>query len=147
MIRRPPRSTLFPYTTLFRSRHAALPRRAEAARARGGAGAAGPARGGGGRGARNGDRRSGRGAAARAAGRDAHEAAAGRATQAARALGDELLGLAARHARGGSLEAQLAVFERGEAQAHDVERIFRVDAARFARALAWAFVDRAVPVH
>src|SRR3712207_8768508 len=27
MIRRPPRSTLFPYTTLFRSRPAALPRR------------------------------------------------------------------------------------------------------------------------
>src|SRR3712207_8768772 len=26
MIRRPPRSTLFPYTTLFRSRHAALDR-------------------------------------------------------------------------------------------------------------------------
>src|SRR3712207_7484336 len=25
MIRRPPRSTLFPYTTLFRSRHARLP--------------------------------------------------------------------------------------------------------------------------
>src|SRR5438034_11606961 len=25
MIRRPPRSTLFPYTTLFRSRHAAVP--------------------------------------------------------------------------------------------------------------------------
>src|SRR3712207_8808404 len=25
MIRRPPRSTLFPYTTLFRSRHAAAP--------------------------------------------------------------------------------------------------------------------------
>src|SRR5690242_21212858 len=25
MIRRPPRSTLFPYTTLFRSRHPALP--------------------------------------------------------------------------------------------------------------------------
>src|SRR5258708_23961664 len=28
MIRRPPRSTLFPYTTLFRSRSAAAPRRA-----------------------------------------------------------------------------------------------------------------------
>src|SRR3712207_8271706 len=27
MIRRPPRSTLFPYTTLFRSRHAVLPAR------------------------------------------------------------------------------------------------------------------------
>src|SRR5256885_5480709 len=27
MIRRPPRSTLFPYTTLFRSRHRAGPRR------------------------------------------------------------------------------------------------------------------------
>src|SRR5258708_19214676 len=27
MIRRPPRSTLFPYTTLFRSRHAELARR------------------------------------------------------------------------------------------------------------------------
>src|SRR3712207_6905530 len=37
MIRRPPRSTLFPYTTLFRSRHdrrpAARPRRRHAARA------------------------------------------------------------------------------------------------------------------
>src|SRR5258708_11992981 len=29
MIRRPPRSTLFPYTTLFRSRDAELPRPAE----------------------------------------------------------------------------------------------------------------------
>src|SRR5256885_13297713 len=29
MIRRPPRSTLFPYTTLFRSRHANTPRRTE----------------------------------------------------------------------------------------------------------------------
>src|SRR5258708_22603178 len=29
MIRRPPRSTLFPYTTLFRSRHADADRRAE----------------------------------------------------------------------------------------------------------------------
>src|SRR3712207_8397974 len=29
MIRRPPRSTLFPYTTLFRSLHAALARRPE----------------------------------------------------------------------------------------------------------------------
>src|SRR2546430_8026016 len=28
MIRRPPRSTLFPYTTLFRSRHGHAPRRA-----------------------------------------------------------------------------------------------------------------------
>src|SRR2546421_1821052 len=27
MIRRPPRSTLFPYTTLFRSRHEAIPAR------------------------------------------------------------------------------------------------------------------------
>src|SRR6266436_7946504 len=27
MIRRPPRSTLFPYTTLFRSRHPGVPRR------------------------------------------------------------------------------------------------------------------------
>src|SRR2546425_6715305 len=32
MIRRPPRSTLFPYTTLFRSRCGGLPRRAAAAR-------------------------------------------------------------------------------------------------------------------
>src|SRR2546426_8426080 len=31
MIRRPPRSTLFPYTTLFRSRRSLLPRRAVAA--------------------------------------------------------------------------------------------------------------------
>src|SRR2546422_6835363 len=31
MIRRPPRSTLFPYTTLFRSRHSATGRRAPAA--------------------------------------------------------------------------------------------------------------------
>src|SRR2546422_6097573 len=37
MIRRPPRSTLFPYTTLFRSPHPAAPR---AARAGAGAGAA-----------------------------------------------------------------------------------------------------------
>src|SRR3712207_7227073 len=39
MIRRPPRSTLFPYTTLFRSRRAALgrSRRRSAARATGGA--------------------------------------------------------------------------------------------------------------
>src|SRR2546430_11679424 len=29
MIRRPPRSTLFPYTTLFRSEHRHLPRQAE----------------------------------------------------------------------------------------------------------------------
>src|SRR3712207_7570488 len=36
MIRRPPRSTLFPYTTLFRSRRGT--------RARGGQGGAGPAR-------------------------------------------------------------------------------------------------------
>src|SRR3712207_7430919 len=28
MIRRPPRSTLFPYTTLFRSRHGRVPRKA-----------------------------------------------------------------------------------------------------------------------
>src|SRR3712207_8630854 len=35
MIRRPPRSTLFPYTTLFRSRALRLPRRATT-RARGG---------------------------------------------------------------------------------------------------------------
>src|SRR3712207_7633282 len=33
MIRRPPRSTLFPYTTLFRSRDRALPRRLPPARA------------------------------------------------------------------------------------------------------------------
>src|SRR5689334_23691776 len=31
MIRRPPRSTLFPYTTLFRSRRVARPRREKAA--------------------------------------------------------------------------------------------------------------------
>src|SRR2546430_7854472 len=30
MIRRPPRSTLFPYTTLFRSQHGAQPRRGRA---------------------------------------------------------------------------------------------------------------------
>src|SRR2546425_8057108 len=35
MIRRPPRSTLFPYTTLFRSRSPELPLRAAAGRARG----------------------------------------------------------------------------------------------------------------
>src|SRR2546423_11408077 len=45
MIRRPPRSTLFPYTTLFRSRHSRLPsnRRGSSAavrNARGGGGAA-----------------------------------------------------------------------------------------------------------
>src|SRR3712207_8092635 len=34
MIRRPPRSTLFPYTTLFRSRGGARPARAGAARRR-----------------------------------------------------------------------------------------------------------------
>src|SRR5256885_6963583 len=34
MIRRPPRSTLFPYTTLFRSRVLRLPRRAPASEAR-----------------------------------------------------------------------------------------------------------------
>src|SRR3712207_6909323 len=34
MIRRPPRSTLFPYTTLFRSRAAEISRRADAARRR-----------------------------------------------------------------------------------------------------------------
>src|SRR3712207_7345593 len=34
MIRRPPRSTLFPYTTLFRSRHARHAERAEVARER-----------------------------------------------------------------------------------------------------------------
>src|SRR5687767_15316236 len=41
MIRRPPRSTLFPYTTLFRSyhRHAALPRDRPRSRAHLGAGA------------------------------------------------------------------------------------------------------------
>src|SRR2546425_8373867 len=32
MIRRPPRSTLFPYTTLFRSRHLAMVDRAQALR-------------------------------------------------------------------------------------------------------------------
>src|SRR3712207_8878366 len=36
MIRRPPRSTLFPYTTLFRSREGALRRAHGAAAARGG---------------------------------------------------------------------------------------------------------------
>src|SRR3712207_7157678 len=42
MIRRPPRSTLFPYTTLFRSRRRSgrVPR--DRRRARGGAGAGGP---------------------------------------------------------------------------------------------------------
>src|SRR3712207_7043417 len=35
MIRRPPRSTLFPYTTLFRSAHRARERRARRAAARG----------------------------------------------------------------------------------------------------------------
>src|SRR3712207_7367848 len=35
MIRRPPRSTLFPYTTLFRSGADPAPRRADLARARG----------------------------------------------------------------------------------------------------------------
>src|SRR2546430_10866227 len=35
MIRRPPRSTLFPYTTLFRSRHDAHERRGRGARERG----------------------------------------------------------------------------------------------------------------
>src|SRR5258708_17856299 len=34
MIRRPPRSTLFPYTTLFRSRHAPAVRESRAPRAR-----------------------------------------------------------------------------------------------------------------
>src|SRR5260370_37871758 len=44
MIRRPPRSTLFPYTTLFRSIHGTTPDRAEMffARFRPGAGARGP---------------------------------------------------------------------------------------------------------
>src|SRR3712207_8296030 len=45
MIRRPPRSTLFPYTTLFRSRRGLLPARARALRRR-------PDRGGGGVGVR-----------------------------------------------------------------------------------------------
>src|SRR3712207_8671598 len=40
MIRRPPRSTLFPYTTLFRSRGAARPPPARAPRGRAAAGAA-----------------------------------------------------------------------------------------------------------
>src|SRR3712207_8625691 len=66
MIRRPPRSTLFPYTTLFRSRDGRDPGREGARggdgdrrRARRGAGG-GRARGGGGRGAgrRGGDRKS-----------------------------------------------------------------------------------------
>src|SRR2546425_8971597 len=35
MIRRPPRSTLFPYTTLFRSRRSAVPRSKSAAMSRG----------------------------------------------------------------------------------------------------------------
>src|SRR5258708_29850246 len=43
MIRRPPRSTLFPYTTLFRSR-AAAPRRPRAPRCGGGGGVGGRAR-------------------------------------------------------------------------------------------------------
>src|SRR3989337_1891143 len=34
MIRRPPRSTLFPYTTLFRSRRRSRPRRARGGRAK-----------------------------------------------------------------------------------------------------------------
>src|SRR2546425_5997256 len=51
MIRRPPRSTLFPYTTLFRSRHLGLPRPDRARRTRGRSvdGAAPVARGGTGR--------------------------------------------------------------------------------------------------
>src|SRR3712207_9321019 len=47
MIRRPPRSTLFPYTTLFRSRPGAaraLAARGRPARAHGAAGALGPLR-------------------------------------------------------------------------------------------------------
>src|SRR5216684_7433568 len=40
MIRRPPRSTLFPYTTLFRSPASARPRRTSSARSRRGAGPA-----------------------------------------------------------------------------------------------------------
>src|SRR5256885_11757968 len=49
MIRRPPRSTLFPYTTLFRSRSAERRRRANglAARSGNGAGGADRSRGGG----------------------------------------------------------------------------------------------------
>src|SRR5947208_9338061 len=41
MLRRPPRSTLFPYTTLFRSRGRSVRRRGRAARRRGGAGQGG----------------------------------------------------------------------------------------------------------
>src|SRR3712207_8117247 len=37
MIRRPPRSTLFPYTTLFRSRHEGLPGGGDGRRGRGAA--------------------------------------------------------------------------------------------------------------
>src|SRR3712207_8843298 len=42
MIRRPPRSTLFPYTTLFRSRSARAPAGGSPRRARGGTPAAAP---------------------------------------------------------------------------------------------------------
>src|SRR3712207_8241470 len=50
MIRRPPRSTLFPYTTLFRSRRRGTraPHGRRASRHRGAEGGAGRARGGGG---------------------------------------------------------------------------------------------------
>src|SRR2546428_10183838 len=44
MIRRPPRSTLFPYTTLFRSRHSPSPGGARRGYGRGGADAARAAR-------------------------------------------------------------------------------------------------------
>src|SRR5256885_7315052 len=44
MIRRPPRSTLFPYTTLFRSVHAGQPRRHRAPGGGGGGGRRGPLR-------------------------------------------------------------------------------------------------------
>src|SRR3712207_9160589 len=42
MIRRPPRSTLFPYTTLFRSRRGGRPARSAARTANAGAGASRP---------------------------------------------------------------------------------------------------------
>src|SRR2546422_10190841 len=42
MIRRPPRSTLFPYTTLFRSSPLSLTSRSHAARTHGGGGGSGP---------------------------------------------------------------------------------------------------------
>src|SRR3712207_7003779 len=67
MIRRPPRSTLFPYTTLFRSHRAG---RAVAAARRG---AARAARGGGGRALPSAAGRAGRAGAAAAGGRRSEE--------------------------------------------------------------------------